>query len=156
MSYKTAYKVPNFEDKRFRNSAGAIFKPAPNDKTLPDGFYSTSNFPTYIKVNDVWKLAKEPRMDSTLMLNPLTGEVLTKEMCKIKQGDLIAITMLEDGSEGVFAHSDGFSQESKDNDPFKFMKTEISREKPIDYNEFVNMIVENKRGKNIFLNSELL
>lgn len=147
MSYKTEYKIPNFEDKRFRNSADAIFKPAPKDKTLPDEFYSTSNFPTYIKVNGVWKLAKEARMDSALVLEHLTGEVLTREMCKIKQGDLVAITKLEDGSKGVFAHSDGFSQKSKDNDPFKFMKTEVSREKPIDYDEFVDMIVENKRGK---------
>src|SRR3989338_2216342 len=147
MKHKTEYKAPDFEDEKFRNSGDVIFKPELKDKTLPDEFYSTSNFPTYIKVNGVWKLAKEPRMDSTLVFDPSTGDVFTREMCKIKQGDLIAITSLEDGSEGVFAHSDGFSQQSKNNDPFKFMKTDISREKPIDYDEFVDMIVENKRGK---------
>ena len=50
---KSKYTPPNFHN--YSNCPNCIFKKAPKDKTLPDGFLSTTNHPTYIKINNVWK-----------------------------------------------------------------------------------------------------
>ena len=34
--------------------------PAPADGVLPEGFFSTTNLPTYVKVGGEWRLPLEP------------------------------------------------------------------------------------------------
>jgi len=48
--------VPEAED--------AVVAEAPKDKVVPKGFYSTTNHPTYVKVDGEWLRVKNQKMDS--------------------------------------------------------------------------------------------
>ena len=56
----------------------ARFLPAPADGVLPDGFFSTTNLPTYLKVDGAWKMPREPRMDAALV-----RERFSKDLCEL-------------------------------------------------------------------------
>jgi len=48
--------------------ADARFSAAEADGILPDDFYSTTNFDTYVRVGGVWHAARDQRMDCALVL----------------------------------------------------------------------------------------
>ena len=139
MSEKSKYTPPDFRN--YKQSPNCVFKRAPKDKTLPDGFLSTTNHPTYIKINNVWKMPESPRMDSHVVWSPSEARLEIREFREICKGDLVAIATAEDGSEGVLVWDRGFMQQSIDqnidenaeNEKFSFMNSEVSREKPINY-----------------------
>jgi hypothetical protein len=71
---------------------------------LPEGFFSTTNLPSYVRVGGRWKMPREPRMDSALWLDD-AGEVWTREGRRLKRGDRVAVGFAEDGSEGIYVQS---------------------------------------------------
>lgn len=123
----------------------ATFVPAPADGVLPDGFFSTTNLPTYVKVGGRWRLPAEPRMDAALVLRG-DGSVVVREGRRVRAGDPVAVGLAEDGSEGIFVHAAAFMQVGADGE-FKFMTSEVSREKPIDYGLMARVLLaERDRG----------
>ena len=80
------------------------------DQTLPSVLLST-NFPTYVKINGLWSIPENPRMDSHIVLNPNSDRLVIKEFRLIKKGDLVAVAQHEDGSDGVFVWDRGFAEE---------------------------------------------
>ena len=141
------YRAPNFETLGLLNVPDCPFVPAPKDATLPDNFLSTTNFPTYVKINNNWRLPEKPRMDSHLVYDPNTDKLIIKEFRLILEGDLIAVAQHEDGRDGVLVWADGFSKESDtEEEAFSFMSSEVSREKPVDYNAIIQAFRENKDG----------
>jgi lysine-ketoglutarate reductase/saccharopine dehydrogenase-like protein (TIGR00300 family) len=64
----------------------------------------------------------------------------------------VAMGLAEDGSEGIFVHATGLVGDP-DQGPegeFKFMSSEVSREKPTDYNEMARVLVEERdRGGHV-------
>ena len=54
-----SYIAPDFSKLGLESVPDCIFEPAPKVATLPDGFTSTTNFPTYVKLM-VWRLPKNP------------------------------------------------------------------------------------------------
>ena len=44
------YQLPNFAEPPLALAPEARFAPAPADGVLPDGFFSTTNLPTYVNV----------------------------------------------------------------------------------------------------------
>jgi hypothetical protein len=52
--------MPDFNQPPFAGAADARFAPLPADGVLPEGFFSTSNLPTYVKVEGKW-LARRGR-----------------------------------------------------------------------------------------------
>lgn len=135
MKRRTKFTPPNFQE--YTHFPNCIFKPAPQDKTLPDGFLSTTNYPTYVKIDGTWRLPNSPRMDSHLVWFPDSELLEVREFREIRQGDLVAVATEEDGSEGVLVWDKGFvsQQESQEEaeEKFSFMNSEVSREKPVDY-----------------------
>lgn len=118
---------------------------APADGVLPDGFFSTTNLPTYVRVKGEWRMPREPRMDSALVLDR-DGTLWVKEGRRVKKSDLVAVGMAEDGSEGIYVHTSAFLGEEAEGE-FKFMTSEVSREKPIDYALMASLLVdERERG----------
>ncbi len=65
-----SYRPPDFASLGLGASPDCKFEPAPADFTLPDGFLSTTNFPTYVKIRGRWRLPEMPRMDSHLVWDP--------------------------------------------------------------------------------------
>ena len=137
----TTLKHPDFSDPDLAAAPDARFAPAPADGVLPDGFFSTTNLPTYVKVGGAWRMPREPRMDSALVLDA-AGELWVREGRRLRRGDRVAVGMAEDGREGIFVHAAAFF--AGDDGEFKFMASEVSREKPTDYGEMARLLVEER------------
>ena len=126
------------------NAPDARFVPAPADGVLPEGFFSTTNLPTYVRIKGAWRVPREPRMDSALVLDG-DGVLWIKEGRRVRKGDLVAVGEAEDGSEGILVQTT--LADVDDAGEFKFMTSEVSREKPIDYALMARILVdERERG----------
>ena len=144
------YREPDFSKPSLANAPECRFVPAPADTVLPDGFMSTTNFPTYVKIGGRWRMPERPRMDSHLVWDPASERLAVKEFRLIRQGDLVAVATAEDGSEGVLVWDRGFLGEVDDThveEAFAFMSSEVSREKPVNYEAIFREFVKN-RGPN--------
>ena len=138
------YRRPDFTDDRFTRAPDARFEPAPTDGVLPEGFFSTTNLPTWVRVDGQWRLPRFPRMDAGIVLQP-DGSLEVIEGRYLRAGDPVAVGFAEDGSEGIFVHAHGFVDE--EGDDFAFMRSEVSREKPVDYSEMARlMVAEREHG----------
>ena len=138
----TTYEHPDFSQQPFAGFPEARFQAAPADGVLPEGFFATTNLPTYVRVKDAWRMPREPRMDAALVLDA-AGELWVREGRRVKQGDLVAVGSAEDGREGIYVDVAGFLGD-KDDGEFKFMASEVSREKPIDYALMARLLIEER------------
>jgi lysine-ketoglutarate reductase/saccharopine dehydrogenase-like protein (TIGR00300 family) len=141
------YREPDFSRPSLAHAPECRFEPAPADTVLPDGFMSTTNFPTYVKVGGRWRMPERPRMDSHLVWDPATERLVVKEFRLVHQGDLVAVATAEDGSEGVLVWDRGFLGEVDDThvaEAFAFMSSEVSREKPVNYEAILREFVKNR------------
>src|SRR5688572_12637345 len=136
------FKHPDFTDPRFGNAPDATFVAAPADGVLPEGFFSTTNLPTYVRIDGRWRMPREPRMDAALVLDA-QGELWVKEPRRVRKGERVAVGYAEDGTEGIFVHTGAFLGESEEGE-FKFMTSEVSREKPIDYALMASLVVDER------------
>ena len=143
------YRPPNFDAPPLSQAPDARFDSAPTDGVLPDGFFSTSNLPTYVKVNGAWRRPRLPRMDCVIVQSS-GGELVTAEPRKVRKDDKVAVATAEDGSEGIFVHTEGFLGGRHSANEFRFMQTEVSRERPVDYAVLAALLGEEKdRGGRI-------
>lgn len=139
----TAYRFPDFSQAPFSAAPDALFAPIPADGILPDGFFSTSNLPTYVKVGGEWKLPSRPRMDCVIVRRGDEIEVI--EPRRLKAGERIAMGLAEDGSAGIFVHTEGFLAGAHGANEFRFMSTEVSRERPVNYEELAERLDDERR-----------
>ena len=138
----TSFKHPDFTAPAFASAPDARFEPAPADGVLPEGFFSTTNLPTYVRVNGSWVMPREPRMDSALVLDA-NNVLWVREGRRLKKGERVAVGMAEDGREGIYVDVAGFLGEKEDGE-FKFMASEVSREKPIDYSLMARILIDER------------
>jgi len=101
------YRPPYFDAPPLAGAPDASFEPAPADGVLPDRFFSTTNLPTYLKAAGAWRRPRLPRMDCVVVRHS-TGDMVVTEPRQVKRGQLVAVGMEEDGSEGIFVHAEGF------------------------------------------------
>ena len=138
----TSFRHPDFGDAKFSGAPDARFVAAERDGVIPDGFFSTTNLPTYVRLNGAWRMPREPRMDSALVLDA-DGELWIREGRRVRAGDRVAVGHKEDGSEGIYVHAGAFLGEQADGE-FKFMSSEVSREKPIDYAQMARILIDER------------
>jgi lysine-ketoglutarate reductase/saccharopine dehydrogenase-like protein (TIGR00300 family) len=139
------FSPPDLRSPRLANAPEARFVPAPADGVLPDGFFSTTNLPTYVRIRGEWRMPREPRMDAALVIEA-DGSLWIKEGRRVRKGELVAVGAAEDGSEGIYVHSSAFLGDEAGGE-FRFMTSEVSREKPIDYALMARILVdERERG----------
>jgi lysine-ketoglutarate reductase/saccharopine dehydrogenase-like protein (TIGR00300 family) len=135
--------LPDFSRPPFAGAPEARFQPLPADGVLPEGFFSTSNLPTYINVGGRWLAPTRPRMDCVVVKR---GHALeTIEPRRLRKGDLIAMGEAEDGTQGIVVHAQGFLGGTHGANEFRFMSTEVSRERPVNYEELAARVGEEKR-----------
>jgi lysine-ketoglutarate reductase/saccharopine dehydrogenase-like protein (TIGR00300 family) len=132
---------PDFDAAALRSAPDARFTAAPSDGVLPEDFFSTTNLPTYVKVRGKWRMPREPRMDSAIVLDG-SGELWVREGRRVQKSERVAVGEAEDGSEGIFVNAQPFL--AADETEFKFMTSEVSREKPIDYGELARLLIEER------------
>lgn len=145
------YRPPDFSQPRFAHAPDARWEPAPADGVLPDGWFSTTNLPTYLRVGGEWKLPREPRMDSAIVLDA-DGVPRVLEGRYVRAGQPVAMGLAEDGSQGIYVDAVGLMGHHEEGAPdeFKFMSSEVSREKPVDYEEMARVLVEERaRGGHV-------
>ena len=107
MEYKLPkYNEPNWEEESLKNSKDINLEPAKEDGILPEGFYLTSIYPEYIKLNGKWKLIKE-NIPFTLIV--VKGEkIIPTEPMNLKKGDLVVCEIKTDGSKGLLVNENPF------------------------------------------------
>jgi lysine-ketoglutarate reductase/saccharopine dehydrogenase-like protein (TIGR00300 family) len=146
-----AYRSPDLSQPRFRDAPDVRWAPAPDDGVLPEDFFSTTNLPTYYKVEGEWRLPRDPRMDAAVVLDD-DGVPRVLEGRYVRAGQAVALGYAEDGSEGIYVHGTGFVPEGAmgPEGEFKFMSSEVSREKPTDYARMARLLVEERaRGGHV-------
>ncbi|MGH7555959.1 MAG: hypothetical protein ACREMQ_23395, partial [Longimicrobiales bacterium] len=144
-----SYHAPDFSKEPFANAPDARFEAAPADGVLPEGFFATTNLPTYVKTAGQWRLPRNPRMDSAIVREQ-DGSLQIVEGRYVRAGSPVVVGYTEDGSEGVFVHTTGFAGEEGSSDEFQFMRSEVSREKPVDYAQLARLLrAERDRGGHI-------
>jgi len=101
----------------------ASLTPAPQDKVLPDNFYSTSNNPTSIYVDGKWIEVKNLMMDKAIVVDASKKTAQCKRICDVKKGDLIVV-----GEDGIKVTPPERPREGVG--IFEFMASRASSEKP--------------------------
>jgi lysine-ketoglutarate reductase/saccharopine dehydrogenase-like protein (TIGR00300 family) len=122
----------------------ARFAAAPADGVLPEGFFSTTNLPTYVHVDGVWQRPRRPRMDCVIVRDA-SGALVMTEPRRVTGGTLVALGASEDGREGILVHAEGFLGHPHSPNEFRFMQTEVSRERPVDYAELAALLGEERQ-----------
>lgn len=147
----TAYRHPDLSQPRLRTAPDVRWEPAPADGVLPEGYFSTTNLPTYFRIGGEWLLPRDPRMDSAVVLDP-DGRPRIVEGRYVRAGQSVALGLAEDGSEGIYVYASGFlgDHDVGPEGEFAFMSSEVSREKPTDYLSMARLLVEERaRGGHI-------
>ncbi|HEX5005324.1 MAG TPA: hypothetical protein VFV65_08400, partial [Gemmatimonadales bacterium] len=133
------YVAPDFTKPPFAGAPAARFAPLPADGVLPEDFFSTSNLPTYVHLGQgTWVMPTRPRMDCVIVRRD--GGLTVSEPRRLKAGDQVVMGEAEDGSLGVYVHSAGFLAGAHSGNEFRFMSTEVSRERPVNYEELAARI----------------
>ena len=97
--------TPDFSRPPFATAPDARFEAAPADGVLPEGFFSTSNLPTYVRVRGGWRMPTRPRMDGVIVARADNIEVVEPRL--VRGGEPIAMGLAEDGSEGIVVAVEG-------------------------------------------------
>ncbi|MGA9838691.1 MAG: hypothetical protein WBQ26_15360, partial [Gemmatimonadaceae bacterium] len=132
---------PNLDAPALSGAPDARFVPAPVDGVVPDGFFSTTNLPTYVRIAGTWRTPREPRMDAALVLDA-AGDLWAREMRRVRKGELVAVGKAENGSEGIFVYDRALDAGGEDQ--FQFMGSDVSREKPIDYALMARLLLDER------------
>ena len=104
-----------------RMEAGeADLVPADMDGVFPDGFYSTTNLDTEVRVGGTWLRVENPEMDCGITV--ADGRARTLPMSDVRKGDPIVIS-----SRGVRVSP---LDRGRSGEVFEFMSSQVSSEKP--------------------------
>ena len=94
------------------------FAPAEADGILPDDFYSTTNFDTFVRVEGRWVEARDQKMDSALVLRG--GLPCCVKQAQVKRGESVALR-----GPGIRVRP---LERSRDYAVFGFMSNDVSAE----------------------------
>ena len=94
------------------------FVEAQRDGLLPDDFYSTTNFDTFVKVKGEWFPVTNQKMDSVIVWED--GCAATKKISEVKKGDWIAT-----GRKGIRVKP---QERSREYSVFDFMSNDLTAE----------------------------
>jgi len=126
------YVAPNFNQEPLKSSPVVKTVTVELDGVAPDNFHATSNYPEYVKLQSGnWTLTAESRMDCTLVIKG--DKVSAVEARNLKIGDKVVIGRTENGEDGIFVHTEGFtSSDANSEDKFAF-RTRGTRETPFSH-----------------------
>lgn len=98
----------------------AVLVASDRDGVLPEGFYSTTNLATDVRVDGRWRPVENPEMDCGIVVTDT--QVRTLAMHRVRVGDRIVV-----GFDGVRVHAPSRSRDMRN---FEFMNSDVSSEKP--------------------------
>jgi lysine-ketoglutarate reductase/saccharopine dehydrogenase-like protein (TIGR00300 family) len=94
--------------------------PAEIDGVLPDGFYSSTNLETEVRVDGRWIAVEHPEMDCAIVVRG--GRARTEPMSDVVKGELVVV-----GSLGIRVQP---RDRGRAGEVFEFMSSQVSSEKP--------------------------
>ena len=144
------YHAPDFTAERLKNAPDARFAVCEKDGVAPEGYHSTSMYPEYYKLNGVWTLAAESRMDSSVVWRA-DGTLDVVENRNLRRGDRVILGRTECGEDGIYLHSTGFEEPGqRPEDQFVFRQGR-SRETSYarDYDRLIDLLRYEKEHGNI-------
>jgi lysine-ketoglutarate reductase/saccharopine dehydrogenase-like protein (TIGR00300 family) len=98
----------------------AMLTEADRDGVFPDGFYSTTNLPTHVRVGGTWLGVSNPEMDCAIVVRD--GHARTVPMSEVRAGDPVVC-----GHAGIKVSP---LEKPRTGQAFGFMSSEVSSEKP--------------------------
>jgi lysine-ketoglutarate reductase/saccharopine dehydrogenase-like protein (TIGR00300 family) len=98
-------------------------RPAPSDGVFPEGFYSTTNLETEIRLNGSWVKVDWPEMDCAIAVDGAAGRAWTVPLSDVRAGEQIVV-----GHAGVRVHP--LERPRVQPQVFAFMGSNVSSEKP--------------------------
>jgi len=144
------YHAPDFSESKFVNAPDVKVAVCEMDGIAPEYYHGTSMYPEYFKIDGVWKLAEDSRMDGAVRIND-NGVLDVVEMRNIHKGDKIILGRTENCEEGVYLHVCGFDAKGGEHeDQFVFRKGR-SRETAFskDYDNLYKLLKHEKEHGNI-------
>ena len=97
-------------------------EPAPADGALPDGFYSTTNLPTQVRLNGHWVDVEEIEMDLAVVVDGEARRAACVPMADVRAGQEVAV-----GHQGIRVIP---MERARERQVFTFMGSRISSERP--------------------------
>jgi lysine-ketoglutarate reductase/saccharopine dehydrogenase-like protein (TIGR00300 family) len=95
------------------------------DGVLPDGFYSTTNLPTRVRIRGRWVDVTNPEMDCVVLVDEEAGHARTIPMDDVRVGMQVVC-----GVGGIKVHPLEKPRPTGHEPTFEFMSSDISSEKP--------------------------
>lgn len=134
------YHEPDFLGEQFKKSPNITVKMVERNGVAPQNYHATTIFPEYYKLDGEWKLLQESRMDCVVTISQ-TGEMEVTEFRRLKVGDQVVVGRTEDGSDGIYVHTQGFVETTAKQQSFAF-RTGRSRETAYskDYDRLYEML----------------
>lgn len=99
-----------------------ILKESKKDKTVPENFYSTTNYDTSIKFGGEWIPIENIEMDCVLTVDTENKKAMCKPLNNVKKGEKIVV-----GGQGVKVQP---LERVRGKNIFEFMNSDASSEKP--------------------------
>ncbi|WP_276301224.1 TIGR00300 family protein [Halorussus lipolyticus] len=101
----------------------ATLEPAPEDRVVPDGFYSTTNHPTKVRYDGEWLPVENIEMDCAVVVDPDGPRAYTKVLNAIDEDDLVV-------TDDAGVRVDPPERPRDSGGPFGFMQGGVSAERP--------------------------
>jgi len=98
------------------------YVPAAGNKNAPKDFYTTTNHPTQVRLEDSWVPVEGIEMDFLIVVDPAKKKARCTPLGKIKKGDLVVV-----GEEGVLV---SYPERPRTSSTFEFMHGTVSSERP--------------------------
>ena len=144
------YYEPDFTREPFLSAPDVRWETVSKDGVAPEYYHSTSMYPEYFKVSGVWTLAKESRMDSSVVIG--TDNVLhVVENRNLKQGDKVILGRSENCEEGIYLHCHAFEEPGTAPDDQFVFRQGRSRETSYarDYDRLIDLLRHEREHGNI-------
>ncbi|MCX6373283.1 MAG: TIGR00300 family protein [Actinobacteria bacterium] len=100
----------------------AVFEAADMDGVFPDAFYSTTNLETFVRLAGDWVRVQHPEMDCGIRVDAAAGAAETVVMSDVQAGDRFVT-----GHRGIRVLP---LERPRESQPFEFMASAVSSEKP--------------------------
>lgn len=114
------YREPDFTEEHFAKAPDVKWEAVTIKGVAPENYHSTSMYPEYFKIDGEWRLAKESRMDSSVVIGE-DGELRVVENRNLEIGDKVILGRSENAEEGIYLHATGFEDpEEEEGDQFVF------------------------------------
>ena len=92
------------------------------DGAFPEGFYSTTNYRTQVRLNGEWIDVEDQEMDCGILIDPEGGAARTIPMAMVRKGDRLVV-----GRQGLRVFP---AETTARQNLFEFMASPVSSEKP--------------------------